>query len=66
MNVLKATEEQKNSLEGKYLNCSELIFFKDKNDNWIVGENVKIDPDFIQAWPQLESLEIITYNPKED
>lgn len=66
MDVLKATESQKINLEGFYLNDSELRFFKDANGFWIVGENVKTDPDFINIWPQLEQLEIIPYNPVID
>ena len=63
MDVLKATETQRIELEGNYLNCSELNFFKDANGFWIVGENVKTDPDFISIWPQLNELEVIPYNP---
>ena len=65
MEVLKATSEQKELLEGNYNNGHVLRFVKDADDNWIVGIRVIEDPNFAQIKDQLEQLERIEYKPKK-
>ena len=63
MKVLKATEEQKQQLEGIYKSIFELSFSKDSFGNWIVGENVIEAPEFEEIKEQLKELERIEYMP---
>lgn len=63
MMVLKATQEQFNELNGYANNQSILIFIKDKNFNFIVGEQVLNDVDFREIKDKLLQLEVIEYSP---
>ena len=64
MEVLKATEEQKDRLEGTHLN-GYLQFIQDADDNWIVGMGVIDNPNFTEIREELSSLERIEHNPKK-
>jgi hypothetical protein len=66
MKVLKATQTQYNSLNGFQKGVSRLEFFKDKNDNWVVGLQVLEDLDFAAIYSDLERLEQIEYAPFDD
>jgi hypothetical protein len=63
MNVLKATNEQKEQLEGFYTNGAYLQFVKDIYNNNIVNEAVLYDDNFISIREILNSLPIIEYVP---
>lgn len=63
MTVLKATEEQYHILNGYQNGVNKLIFVKDGNNNWIVGTEVKTDPNFQVIWSILDDLEPIDYIP---
>ena len=64
--VLKATQEQYDNLNGYTYNLNYLIFKKDADDNWIVGEDNIDNPNFIAIKSELNQLERIPYNPKPD
>ena len=64
MIVLKATEEQKDRLEGIHLN-GYLQFIQDVDDNWIVGVGVIDNPNFYEIGEELNSLERIENKPKK-
>ena len=66
MKVLKATQEQYNELNGYRNGNSVLQFVKDAADNWIVGLSVLTDEAFLAIRPQLELLEEIDHNPKQE
>lgn len=61
MNVLKATDEQKEQLEGFYANRAYLQFIKDAFDNNVVNEAVLYDDNFLDIREILYSLPIIEY-----
>ena len=61
MNVLKATDEQKEQLEGFYENGVYLQFVKDAYNNNIVNEAVLYDDNFLSIRDILQSLPIIEY-----
>jgi len=61
MNVLKATDEQKQQLEGFYTNGAYLRFVKDAFDNNVVNEAVLYDDSFLSIREILYSLPIIEY-----
>ena len=61
MNVLKATDEQKEQLEGFYANGVYLQFIKDAFDNNVVNEAVLYDDNFLSIREILYSLPIIEY-----
>lgn len=61
MNVLKATNEQKEQLEGFYINGAYLQFVKDAFDNNVVNEAVLYDDSFIDIREILQSLPVIEY-----
>lgn len=63
MKVLKATQEQYNSLNGFKKGNSILNFTKDANGNWIVGKNVLTGNNFIEVREQLQQLEEIEHEP---
>lgn len=63
--VIKATLEQKQALEGLYLNGHELRFVEDANGNWVVNDKVITNENFMSIREQLEALPIIEYIPKE-
>lgn len=65
MKVLKATPEQKQQLEGEYLNGYKLEFTQDADGNWIVGVGVLNNPSFASIHDELAELEIIPHNPKK-
>lgn len=65
MEVLLATEKQKNSLEGIY-NNAELKFIQDINDNWVVNDTVLTDDNFLEIREQLNALTKIEFTPKID
>jgi hypothetical protein len=65
MIVLKATELQYKSLNGYTKKQSQLLFIKDKFDNWIVGKEVLNDVNFLEIKPQLLELTEIDFIPKE-
>jgi hypothetical protein len=61
MNVLKATDEQKQQLEGFYANGAYLQFIKDAFDNNVVNEAVLYDDNFLSIREILYSLPIIEF-----
>ena len=61
MDVLKATEQQYESLNGYRKGSSVLGFIKDNNNNWVVNTAVLSDPAFIEIESQLQELEIIQF-----
>jgi len=61
MNVLKATDEQKEQLEGFYENGAYLQFVKDAYNNNVVNEAVLYDDNFLSIKDILQSLPIIEY-----
>jgi hypothetical protein len=61
MNVLKATDEQKQQLEGFYINGAYLQFVKDSLNNNIVTDAVLYDDNFLSIRDILNSLPIIEY-----
>jgi hypothetical protein len=63
MNVLSATQQQADKLNGSYLNESILQFEKDANGNFVVNTNVLTDNDFIQIRSILLNLPLIEYKP---
>ena len=63
MKVLKATQEQKENIEGVYSNECEIKFIIDLNNNWIVGTSVLTDTNFESIRKQLLELEEIDFNP---
>ena len=65
MIVLKATQEQKEALEGVYEHNEELRFVEDANGNWVVNITVLSNGDFLSIRPQLEALPQIEFNPKQ-
>ena len=65
MLVLKANEEQYNSLNNYENNGNILEFSKDKNNNWVVGINVLTAECFYEIWHELSKLETIDYIPNE-
>lgn len=65
MRVLKATQSQYEALNGYTHKASELLFSKDKFDNWIVGKEVLSDVNFLEIKPQLLELTEIDFVPKE-
>ena len=66
MKVLKATTEQYNELNGYRNGNSVLQFVEDAAGNWIVGKSVLTDDAFISIRPQLEQIEEIEHNPKQE
>jgi hypothetical protein len=65
MKVLKATLAQYESLNGYTNKASQLLFSKDKFNNWIVGKEVLSDANFLEIKPQLLELTEIDFEPKE-
>ena len=65
MEVLKATEQQKQQLESEYLNGYRLSFIEDADDNWITGIGVLTSPNFAPIHEDLSKLEKISHNPKK-
>ena len=65
MEALKATEQQKQQLEGKYLNGYRLSFIEDAHGNWITGIGVLTSPSFAPIHDELSKLEIIPHKPKK-
>lgn len=63
IDVLKATNEQYNSLNGRVNGNSKIQFIKDADGNWIVGKEVLTDPVWQVIWPDLNQLEEIPFNP---
>ena len=63
--VLKATESQYNSLNGRINGNNKLEFVKDANSNWIIGKKVLSDQTWQDIWPELHQLEEIPFNPVE-
>ena len=63
--VLKATEAQYNSLNGRVNGSNKIEFVKDANNNWIVGKEVLSDPLWQAIWPDLNHLEEVPFNPVE-
>lgn len=66
MKVIKATAEQYNALNEYRNGNSVLQFVEDADGNWIVGKSVLTDEAFIAIRPQLEALEEIDHNPKQE
>lgn len=66
MKVLRATTEQYNALNDYRNSNSVLQFVEDAAGNWIVGKSVLTDEAFLAIRPQLEQLEEIEHNPKQE
>jgi hypothetical protein len=64
MKVLKATQEQKEALEGFYEEGYELRFVEDANGNWVVNDKVVTNGHFLSIREQLQSLPLIDYEEK--
>jgi hypothetical protein len=64
MKVLKATQSQYEALNGYTIKASQLLFIKDKFNNWIVGKEVLTDPNFSEIHSQLTQLQEIDFVPK--
>jgi hypothetical protein len=66
MEVLKANIQQYEVLQG-FSNGNHIIDFSlDADDNYIIGKQVLTDDNFIEIRENLEELEVINYNPKEE
>jgi len=66
MEVLKANIQQYEALQG-FANGNHIIDFSlDADDNYIIGKQVLTDDNFIEIRENLEELEVINYNPKEE
>jgi hypothetical protein len=65
MKVLKATIEEKQKLEGFYLNGHFLGFVEDKHGNWVVGSNVLENKNFTEIHFELLKLPLIDFVPRE-
>jgi hypothetical protein len=63
MKVLKATQEQKEIIEGVYSDECEIKFILDLNNNWIVGTSVLTDNNFKSIRNKLLELEQIDFKP---
>ena len=64
MTVLKATQEQKESLES-FANGQWVIFFiEDADGNFIIGKSILENSKYNQVRNELLALEEIPYNPK--
>lgn len=63
MKVLKATQEQYDSINGFQNGVHKIEFVKDANDNWIVDVVVKENPAFSEISDILNSLEEIDFSP---
>jgi hypothetical protein len=63
MKVLKATQEQKEIIEGVYSYGCEIKFILDLNNNWIVGTTVLTDNNFESIRNKLLELEQIDFQP---
>lgn len=63
MKVLKATQQQYESINGFQNGVNKIEFVKDANDNWIVSFKVKENQAFSEIFSQLNELEEIDYNP---
>lgn len=62
--VLKATQEQKEALEGFYQKGAELRFIEDADGNWVVNTRVIQNGNFLEIREQLLQLPIIEFKPK--
>jgi hypothetical protein len=63
MNVLCATQQQADKLNGNYINGSMIDFELDANGNYVINQNVLNDADFIEIRPTLLNLPLIEYKP---
>lgn len=61
MIVLKATQSQFDKLNGTTHGVSILQFTKDGLGNWIVGQEVLLDDNFLEIRGDLQLLEKINY-----
>jgi hypothetical protein len=61
--VLKATQEQYNELNGFTYGVSILEFIKDKNNQWVIGEEVINNDDFLSIKDKLLNLTVIEFIP---
>jgi hypothetical protein len=61
--VLHPNEEQYNALNGYTNLSSQIIFFKDYSDRYILGLSVFEDPNLQPIYDQLNELERIEYTP---
>ena len=66
MKVLKATQQQKDSLES-FTNGQWVIrFVEDAGGNWIIGKSILENSKYAQVRNELLALEEIDYNPKQE
>lgn len=63
MLVLRATDEQRNELDGYQSGNSVLRFVEKPGFGWIVGPRVLTDKNFEEIWPKLSLLEKADYIP---
>lgn len=61
--VLKATSEQYDKLNGYTNGVSLLEFIKDSMNNWVVSTDVLTDVAFAEIHAELSELEEIEYQP---
>ena len=66
MKVLKANQQQFETLNSYRNRNSVLQFTTDANDNYIVGKSVLTDSAFQAIREQLEQLEEIKFEPRKD
>lgn len=64
--VLLATQEIFDKLNGYKNGNSLLEFVQDANDNWVVGEEILNDVAFAEIHQDLQTLDKITYVPKQN
>ncbi len=66
MKVLKATQEQKESLES-FTNGQWIIrFVEDADGNFIIGKSILKNPKYNQVRDELLALQEIPYNPETE
>jgi hypothetical protein len=63
MIVLHPNTEQYNALNGYKYKSSELLFFKDGSDRWVVCIEILTNNRFSAIHDQLNELERIEYTP---
>lgn len=61
--VRKATEQQKNELEGVYMG-TRLKFHQDNDGNWVISEDAIDYPKFASIKEKLLALTQIPHKPK--
>lgn len=66
MTVLKATQQQKESLESFENGQWVIRFVQDADGNWIIGKSILENSKYSAVKNELSQLEEIPYNPKAE